>query len=144
MNETKICIESSMIYTCAHTLQMSSGKGMKFNIDSRRVERQWISFFEPQACRLNVLAAATINDQSRDIVHFNRHFAQFWLDFYFVNEITKLKFATVGNTATSYWKDLGSKLNPDTANIDLVHGFIQSFQTNSMVASLNLSLAQPS
>lgn len=133
-----------MIYTCAHTLQMSSGKSMKFNIDSRRVERQWISFSKPQACRLNVLAAGTINDQSRVILHFNWQFAQLWLNFFLVNETTKLKFATVGNTANSYWKDLGSKLSPDAANIDFVHGFIQSFQANSVVASLTLSLAQPS
>jgi hypothetical protein len=55
-----------------------------------------------------------------------------------------MKFATVGNTATSYWKDLGSKLSQDTPNIDFIHGFIQSFQTNSAVASLTLCLAQPS
>lgn len=36
-----------------------------------------------------------------------------------VNEITKHKFATFGNTATSYWKDLGSKLSPDTAKLTL-------------------------
>lgn len=91
-----------------------------------------------------MLAAGTINDQSRDILHFNRQFAQFILNFFLVNEITKLKFATVGNTAASYWKNLCSKLSPDTVNIDFVLGFIQSFQTNSVVASLTLSLARPS
>ena len=125
-------------------LQMSSDESMKFNIDLRRVEREWILFFffKPQACRLSVLASGTINDQSRFICTLTGNSQNF--NFFLVNEITKLKLATVGNTATSYWKDLGSKLSPDTANIDFVHGFIQSFQTNSAVASLTLCLTHPS
>jgi len=89
-----------------------------------------------------VLASGTINDQSRFICTLTGNSQNF--NFFLVNEITKLKLATVGNTATSYWKDLGSKLSPDTANIDFVHGFIQSFQTNSAVASLTLCLTHPS